>query len=253
MKNTLRMLLIVAGLLAPLALQAAPPPNNKGYNQKQNPNLNQNQNQNQKQIQNRQQNQNQNQKGQNQNGPNQTAQAIQFAVQQLMSLDKNQSSGVELNEVVNNQVLTLCQNADADKNGSVTAAEFTTALTSVATTANTAGGNSTTAVLLAAGCGQGNNQLGNNQPGAMGAANGNGQLGRGAGPNQGAGQGVGQGNGRMQRGPGGGTRCPRCWHAARAGRPHRAVKKYHLDVAAQFAARNKKPRALWLSVFFRND
>jgi hypothetical protein len=199
------MLLIAAGLLAPLGLQAAPPPNAKGANAKQGPNLNQNQKQ--QQNQNRQQNQNQNQNGQNQNGPNQTAQAIQYSVQQLMTLDKNVSGGVEVAEVVNNQVLTLCQNADADKNGTVTAAEFTTALTSVATTVNTAGGNSTTAVLLAAGCGQGNNQAG-----ASGTTAGNGPMAR-QGANQGNGQGMGPammrgqappaGKGGMQRGPGG--------------------------------------------------
>jgi hypothetical protein len=219
MRNTLRMLLVLTGMLAPLTAQAAPPANNAA-NQKQKPNPNQKQNPppNQKQQQNQNLQQNQNAPQQNQNGGNTTAQAIQYSVQQLMTLDKNQSGGVEVNEVVNNQVLTLCQNADADKNGTVTATEFTAALTSVATTVNTAGGNSTTAVLTAAGCGQGNNQTGATGTGTNTTARtgqqatvqntqqqGAGLQGQGMGPGMmRGGPGGGQGGG-MQRGPGGGA------------------------------------------------
>jgi hypothetical protein len=199
MRITLRLLLNLAVLAMPLSALAAKPQNNGGAaNQKQKPPLNQNQNQQQNQQQ-------------NQNAANTTAQAIQYSVQQLMSLDKNQSGGVEANEAVNGQVLRLCQAADADQNGSVTAAEFTTALTTVASTTATTGGNSTTAVLNAAGCGQGNNQTGvtgtttstNARGGVQGQGiQGAGIMGQGGGP--GMMRGPGGPGGGMQRGPGGG-------------------------------------------------
>ena len=206
MTKTLRMMLIVAGIATSLTAHAAKPPNNVAANQKQKPNANPNLNQ--------QPNQ---QQQQNQNSANLTTQAIQYSVQQLMSLDKNQSGGIEGNEVVNAQVQRLCQAADADQNGSVTATEFTAALTTVATTTAATGGNSTTAVLTAAGCGQGNNQTGatgttnnTNARGGQGQGGmGQGMMGQGGGPGMVRGPAGqvpgGPGGGGMQRGPGGGA------------------------------------------------
>jgi type II secretory pathway pseudopilin PulG len=206
MRTTLRLLFIVVGVMIPLAANGAPPQNKGAANQKQKPNQNQNQQQNVQQQQ-------------NQNGAILTAQAIQYSVQQLMALDKNQSGGVEGNEVVNAQVQRLCQVADTDQNGSVTATEFTSALTTVATSTVTVGGNSTAAVLNAAGCAPGNNQT--NTTGATNSTNtrgglqgqgiqvmpGAGMMGQGGGPGMMRGPG-GQGggpSGGMQRGPGGGA------------------------------------------------